>query len=86
MKGSEEKQIVIYNCSIQTPILVFAGYAAAAKELFPKESKQIQTKRIRYASQHKRRLMCEVLGFEIAIRPASEAQIALLGIKEFIKL
>lgn len=79
-------QIVVYNPDKQKSIYVFVGFAACAKELFPKTSKQEQTKKIKYAMINKKRLDCPFLGHEIAIRRASEEHISLLGKEEFIKL
>jgi len=84
--NTEHKQIVIYNCETKQVIYIFVGYAACSKLLFPKESKQYFTKKIRYHMEIKKKLMCDFLGFEIAIRKASEAQITLLGTEDYIKL
>lgn len=81
-----EAPIVVYNTETATPIYVFAGYAACAKLLFPKESKQAQTKRIRYAVMNKTRLKCEEINLTIAIRRAKEEFISKLGSKEYVKL
>lgn len=81
-----ECPITIYNVETQTAIYVFVGYAACARELFPKTSKQEQTKKIKYAMTSKKRLDCPLLGHEIAIRRSKEELIKLLDGKDFIKL
>lgn len=86
IKAEPNKHIVIYNCETKTAIMVFSGYAICSKVLFPRESKQDFTKKIRYNMEKKKRMLCVSLGFEIAIRPAKEEHILLLGNEQYITL
>jgi predicted protein tyrosine phosphatase len=77
----ELKQIVVYDVMTKKPIAVFVGYAACSKIMFPYESKQQFTKKIRYAAMNNSRLQC--YDKPIAIRFASEKIIKLLGTLEY---